>query len=122
MPDEDPRIVELRELRQKSKQGGGLDRIAKQHAKGKMTARERIDFLLDPDTFTEMEPFAIQLIDPQAEQSLGDGVVTGFGLIDGRTVYVYAQDFTIQGGSLGQMQSRKICRVMDLAAQVGAPV
>jgi methylmalonyl-CoA decarboxylase subunit alpha len=122
MSEEDPRIVELRMLREKSKQGGGSDRIAKQHAKGKMTARERIDFLLDPDTFSEMEPFAVQLIDPQAEQSLGDGVVTGFGLIDGRTVYVYAQDFTIQGGSLGQMQSRKICRVMDLAVQAGAPV
>jgi methylmalonyl-CoA decarboxylase subunit alpha len=122
MSEEDPRIVELRMLREKSKQGGGSDRIAKQHAKGKMTARERIDFLLDRDTFSEMEPFAVQLIDPQAEQSLGDGVVTGFGLIDGRTVYVYAQDFTIQGGSLGQMQSRKICRVMDLAVQAGAPV
>jgi methylmalonyl-CoA decarboxylase subunit alpha len=122
MSEDDPRISELRSIRERAKQGGGLDRIAKQHAKGKMTARERINFLLDPNTFVEMEAFAVQIIDPLAEQSLGDGVVTGFGLIDGRTVYVYAQDFTIQGGSLGQMQSRKICRVMDLAAQAGAPV
>src|SRR5271157_1132274 len=122
MSEEDPRILELRALREKSKQGGGFDRIAKQHEKGKMTARERISFLLDPNTFSEMEAFAVQMIDPQAEQPLGDGVVTGFGSIDGRTVYIYAQDFTIQGGSLGQMQSRKICRIMDLAVQAGAPV
>jgi methylmalonyl-CoA decarboxylase subunit alpha len=122
MSEEDPRIVELRAFREKAKLGGGADRIAKQHAKGKMTARERIDFLLDPGTFNELEPFALQQVDPQGEQNLGDGVVTGYGQVDGRTVYVYAQDFTIQGGSLGEMQGRKICRAMDLAVAAGAPI
>ncbi len=122
MTEEDPRIVELRAYRDKAKLGGGADRIAKQHAKGKFTARERIDLLLDPGTFNELEPFAVQLVDPQGEQNLGDGVVTGYGRVDGRTVYVYAQDFTVQGGSLGETQGRKICRVMDLAVQAGAPI
>src|SRR5512146_1334470 len=122
MSEVDPRILELRAFREKARQGGGLDRIAKQHAKGKLTARERIELLLDPNTFNELEPFAVQGVDPQAEQNLGDGVVTGYGQIDGRTAYVYAQDFTIQGGSLGEMQGRKICRVMDLAVEAGAPV
>jgi propionyl-CoA carboxylase beta chain len=122
MTEEDPRIVELRAFREKAKLGGGADRIAKQHAKGKMTARERIEDLLDPGTFNELEPFAVQQVDPQGEQNLGDGVVTGYGRVDGRTVYLYAQDFTIQGGSLGEMQGRKICRAMDLAVQAGAPV
>ncbi len=122
MSEVDPRILELRAFREKARQGGGADRIAKQHAKGKLTARERIDLLLDPGTFNELEPFAVQQVDPQAEQNPGDGVVTGYGLIDGRTVYVYAQDFTVQGGSLGEMQGRKICRAMDLAVEAGAPV
>jgi len=76
---EDPRIVELRAFREKAKLGGGADRIAKQHAKGKLTARERIDYLLDPGTFNELEPFAVQLVDPNSEQNLGDGVVTRSG-------------------------------------------
>ncbi len=122
MFEDDPRIAELRAFREKARLGGGADRIAKQHAKGKFTARERIEMLLDPGTFSELEPFAHQLVDPQAEQNLGDGVVSGYGLVDGRTVYIYAQDFTVQGGSLGDMQSRKICRAMDLAVQAGAPV
>ncbi len=122
MSEEDPRIVELRAMREKSREGGGVDRIAKQHAKGKQTARERIELLLDPGSFQELEPFAVQQVDPKSEKYLGDGVVSGFGSVDGRTVYVYSQDFTIQGGALGAMQSRKICRVMDLAVQSGAPV
>jgi len=123
--EEDPRILELRELRTRAQQGGGADRIAKQHAKGKLTARERIELLLDPGTFIELETFAVQQQDPLAmgdEKYLGDGVVTGYGLVDGRTVYVYAQDFTIQGGSLGEMQGIKICRTMDLAVRAGCPV
>jgi methylmalonyl-CoA decarboxylase subunit alpha len=125
MSEEDPRIIELRSLREKSRQGGGEDRIAKQHAKGKLTARERVNLLLDPGTFRELEPFVTQqinLLDEHGEKFLTDGVVTGYGQIDGRTVYVYSQDFTIQGGALGEMQSHKICRVMDLAAECGCPV
>ncbi len=123
--EEDPRILELRELRAKAQQGGGADRIAKQHAKGKLTARERIELLLDPNSFVEIEPFAVQQQDPMGtgdEKYLGDGVVTGYGLVDGRTIYVYAQDFTIQCGSLGEMQGTKICRAMDLAVRAGCPI
>jgi methylmalonyl-CoA decarboxylase subunit alpha len=125
MPEEDPRIVKLRAMRAQAQAGGGADRIAKQHAKGKLTARERIDLLLDPGTFHEIEPFVVQRSDElsiSSEKYLGDGVVTGYGLVDGRTVYVYAQDFTILGGAVGEMQGRKICRVMDLAVRSGSPV
>lgn len=125
MPQEDPRILELRARREKAKMGGGADRIAKQHAKGKQTAHERLEMLLDSGTFQELEPFVVQHsddLDPTMQKIPGDGVVTGFGKIDGRTVYVYAQDFTVQGGALGEMQSRKICRVMDLAVQCGCPI
>ncbi|MBP7228235.1 MAG: acyl-CoA carboxylase subunit beta [Longilinea sp.] len=125
MPEEDPRILELREKRAKARLGGGEDRIAKQHAKGKSTARERLELLLDPGSFQELEPFVTQQHDelnPDFEKYLGDGVVTGYGRVEGRLVYVYAQDFTVQGGALGEMQSHKICRVMDLAVREGAPV
>ena len=121
---EDPRILELRRTRAKARQGGGSDRVAKQHAKGKLTARERLDLLLDPGTFNEIEPFTTSEGDElglEPEHFLGDGVVTGYGQIDGRMVYVYAQDFTIYGGTLSEMQSHKICRVMDLALRNGAP-
>ncbi len=121
---EDPRILELRSMRAKAREGGGADRIQKQHAKGKMTARERVEMLLDRGTFNELEPFITSQKDPDTiatEQFLGDGVIAGYGQIDGRTVYVYAQDFTIFGGTLSEMQSHKICRVMDLALRNGAP-
>jgi propionyl-CoA carboxylase beta chain len=123
--DEDPRIFELRTLREKARRGGGAERIAKQHAKGKLTARERLDFLLDPGTFNEIEPFIISQGDELGlitEKFLGDGVVTGYGQVHGRTVYIYAQDFTVYGGTLSEMQSHKICRVMDLALRNGAPI
>jgi len=125
MTEEDPRILELRALRAKALLGGGADRIAKQHAKGKLTAHERLNLLLDPGSFQELEPFAQQEHNPlgtRDEKFPGDGVVTGYGTVDGRTVYAYAQDFTVQGGSLGNMQGRKICKVMDLAVHSGAPV
>ena len=125
MPQEDPRILELRAMREKALLGGGEDRIAKQHAKGKLTARERLDLLIDPGTFHELEPFITQQHDElntNAEKALGDGVVAGYGKIDGRTVYAYAQDFTVQGGALGEMQSQKICQTMDLAVRSGAPI
>jgi len=122
---EDPRILELRTMREKAHQGGGEKRIATQHAKGKLTARERLDLLLDPGTFNELEPFITQGADEMGiatEKFLGDGVVTGYGQIDGRTVYVYSQDFTVYGGTLGEMQSHKSCRVMDLAVRNGTPI
>jgi acetyl-CoA carboxylase carboxyltransferase component len=125
MPQEDPRILELRALREQARQGGGEERIARQHAKGKLTARERLNLLLDPGTFNELEPFITHQGDEMGlatEKYMGEGVVTGYGQIDGRTVYVYAQDFTIYGGTLSEMQSHKICRVMDLALRNGAPI
>lgn len=122
---EDPRILELREMREKAMLGGGSERIATQHAKGKLTARERLTLLLDPGTFNELEPFITHQGDElglATEKYMGDGVITGYGQIDGRTVYVYAQDFTIFGGTLSEMQSHKICRVMDLALRNGVPI
>jgi propionyl-CoA carboxylase beta chain len=121
MPEEDPRILELRALREKARLGGGEDRIAKQHAKGKLTARERIELILDPDTFQELDRYVVSRLEENPE-AYGDGVVTGFGRIDGRPVYIYAQDATVQAGALGEMQSVKICRAMDLAAKAGCPV
>jgi propionyl-CoA carboxylase beta chain len=125
MTQEDPRVLKLREIREKARLGGGLERIDAQHQKGKLTARERLEILLDPYTFNELEPFVIQPADEtglSTEKYLGDGVVTGYGQIDGRNVYLYAQDFTVFGGTLSVMQSRKICRVMDLALRNGVPV
>src|SRR3990172_9486721 len=121
---EDPRILELRKMRAKALEGGGKERIEKQHARGKLTARERIHLLLDPNTFNEIEPFITHQSEGNTllgEKYLGDGVITGYGQIDGRTVYLYAQDFTIYGGTLGEMQSHKICRVKDLALRNGTP-
>ncbi len=125
MPQDDPRVLELRRVRDRARQGGGPERIATQHSKGKLTARERLDVLLDPGTFHELEPFITQQSDELGLAPvpyLGDGVITGYGQIDGRTVYVYAQDFTIYGGTLSEMQAHKICRVMDLALRNGAPI
>lgn len=124
MSNEDPRILELRKLRAKALEGGGQERIQKQKAKGKLTARERVELLLDPGTFNEIEPFITHQGDEMnllTEKFYGDGVITGHGQINGRTVYLYSQDFTIYGGTLSEMQSRKICRVMDLAVRNGVP-
>jgi len=125
MADEDPRVLALRAMRLQARQGGGPERIARQHDKGKLTPWERLDLLLDPGTFNELEPFITHQGDElgfASQRYLGDGVVTGYGQIDGRTVYLYAQDFTIYGGTLSEMQSRKICRVMDLALRNGTPL
>jgi acetyl-CoA carboxylase carboxyltransferase component len=119
------KLQRLRELEATARQGGGEKRIAAQHDKGKLTARERIEKLLDPGTFEELDMFAQhrQTNFGLGEQKfLGDGVVTGYGKIDGRTVYVYAQDFTVLGGSMSEVQSRKVSKIMDLAMQNGAPV
>lgn len=122
MTQVDPRIEKLNTIRNKSLEGGGVEKIEKQHAKGALTARERIELLLDKGSFRELEPFVVQQNDSAADLPLGDGVVVGYGLVEGRTVYVYAQDFTVQGGALGEMHSRKICRVMDLAVKTGSPI
>ncbi|HEX2992533.1 MAG TPA: acyl-CoA carboxylase subunit beta, partial [Anaerolineales bacterium] len=124
MTQEDPRILELRRVRAKALEGGGAERIKKQKAKGKLTARERVELLLDEGTFNEIEPFITHQGDEMhllSEKYYGDGVITGYGQINGRTVYLYSQDFTIYGGTLSEMQSHKICRVMDLAVRNGVP-
>lgn len=122
MTEENPRIQKLMALRAESKLGGGQDRINKHHAKGSLTARERIDLLVDKGSFREIGAFSTGLNDPKGNDNYGDGVVTGYGQINGRTVYVYAQDFTVNGGSLGNIHAQKICRVMDLAAETGSPI
>ena len=119
------RIERLRKMREESLLGGGPVRIERQHAWGKLTARERLDLLLDPGSFVELDAFVTHRstefgLDEQ--HFLGDGVVTGHGLIDGRLVFVFSQDFTVFGGSLSEAYAEKICKVMDLAMKVGAPV
>src|SRR5512143_1159604 len=118
-------IERLDALNAKALTGGGAERIKKQHEAGKLTARERIDLLLDPGSFVEFDRFVTHRCTDfgmQDQKVLGDGVVTGHGTIDGRKVFVFAQDFTVFGGSLSASYARKICKVMDLAMKVGAPV
>ena len=118
-------IQKLVERREKARLGGGAKRIEAQHAKGKMTARERLALLLDPGSFEEYDMFVQHRctnFGMDKEHIDGDGVVTGCGTIDGRLVYVFAQDFTVSGGSLSKTMSEKICKVMDMAVRNGAPV
>lgn len=118
--------IELLEQKEKeAESGGGESRIKKQHDNGKLTARERIDLLLDKNTFVELDKFVVHRCNDFGmgdKKFLGDGVVTGYGKVEGRQVFVFAQDFTVFGGSLGMEHGRKICKIMDLAMQVGAPV
>jgi acetyl-CoA carboxylase carboxyltransferase component len=119
------KVKKLIELREKAREGGGVKRIEDQHAKGKMTARERILILLDEGSFEEYDMFVTHRTEDFGlgdKKYLSDGVVTGHGTIDGRVVYVFAQDFTIFGGSLSETFALKICKVMDQAMKVGAPV
>ncbi|MBA3248113.1 MAG: acyl-CoA carboxylase subunit beta [Pyrinomonadaceae bacterium] len=119
------KLEQLREREQHAEAGGGAERTARQHAAGKLTARERIDFLLDEGTFEEFDQHVVHRsrdFGLDAQQYPGDGVVTGYGLMDGRRVFVFAQDFTVFGGSLSETHAEKICKVMDLALKVGAPV
>lgn len=119
------KINELIKLREEAKLGGGQKRIDSQHKKGKLTARERIEMLLDEKSFEEFDMFVShRCIDfgLEKETYLSDGVVTGYGTIDGRLVYVFSQDFTVFGGSLSEMFAAKICKVMDMAMKTGAPV
>ncbi len=121
----DDRIDELRARRREAEKGGGEERIESQHEKGKMTARERIDYFLDEGTFHEFDQFRTHRnhkFGMEEEQTPGDGVVTGYGEVNGRTVFVFAHDFTVFGGSLGEVFAEKVCKVMDKAMEVGAPV
>ncbi|HET6380233.1 MAG TPA: acyl-CoA carboxylase subunit beta [candidate division Zixibacteria bacterium] len=119
------KLERLRRMREDARQGGGEQRIAQQHERGKLTARERLDLLLDPGSFVELDAFVTHRASDfglDEERYLGDGVVTGHGRIDGRTVFVYAQDFTVFGGSLSEAHAEKIVKVMDLAVENGAPI
>jgi len=119
------KIKQLLDKRELAKLGGGQKRIDSQHKKGKLTARERIDLLLDEGSFEEFDMFVSHRCTDfgiENEKYLSDGVVTGYGTIDGRLVYVFSQDFTVFGGSLSEMYAKKICKVMDQAMKVGAPV
>ncbi|GBD08777.1 Propionyl-CoA carboxylase beta chain [Candidatus Thermoflexus japonica] len=119
------RLEQLRRLRAEAQLGGGPERIAQQHAKGKLTARERLELLLDKGSFREVDPFVTTRVTDfglAERRYLGDGVVTGWGTIDGRLVYVYAQDFTVLGGSLGEGHARKIVKIMEMAMKNGAPI
>lgn len=119
------RLKDLYDRRKKAREGGGADRIQKQHQQGKLTARERIELLLDPGSFEEFDMFKEHRCHDfglENQKYPGDGVVTGYGTIDGRLVYVFSQDFTIFGGSLSETFAEKICKIMDLAMKTGAPV
>ncbi|MBV8668710.1 MAG: methylmalonyl-CoA carboxyltransferase, partial [Candidatus Eremiobacteraeota bacterium] len=103
----------------------GQDAIRKQHERGKLTARERVDQLLDPGSFVELDAFAVHRTDAfglDEKRFVGDGVVTGYGQIDGRRVFIFSQDFSVLGGSLGEVFAEKICKVMDLAVKTGNPI
>ena len=119
------KVKNLIDLRVQANLGGGAKRIASQHAKGKFTARERLEMLLDEGSFEELDMFVTHRCNNfglEKEKYLGDGVITGHGTIDGRTVYVFAQDFTVFGGSLSETMALKICKVMDMAMKMGCPM
>src|SRR5690606_34338446 len=114
----------LKERSSLAEEGGGPERLEKQRRSGKMTARDRIEFFLDEGTFEEFDKFVVHRSNDfglDKQKYLGDGVVTGHGRVDGREVFVFAQDFTVFGGSLSETHAQKICKVMDLAMKVGAP-
>jgi propionyl-CoA carboxylase beta chain len=118
-------LRKLEEKREAARQGGGERRVAAQHAKGKLTARERIDLLLDESSFEEWDMFVEHRCSDFGMDSQtvpGDGVVTGYGTVNGRLVFVFSQDFTVFGGSLSEAHAEKICKIMDQAMKVGAPV
>jgi acetyl-CoA carboxylase carboxyltransferase component len=119
------RMSRLLRMREEALEGGGPVRIERQHAWGKLTARERIELLLDPGSFQELDAFVVHRATEfglDRQHFLGDGVVTGHGTIDGRLVFVFSQDFTVFGGSLSETYADKICKIMDMAMKVGAPV
>lgn len=119
------KVRKLCELSEKASLGGGKERIEEQHVRGKLTARERLDILLDSGSFVETDRFVMHQshnFDMQKQKVLGDGVVTGYGRLDGRQVFVYAHDFTVLGGSVGESFAEKVCKVMDQAVKVGSPI
>src|ERR1035437_3516683 len=119
------KIKQLEEKIAEAQLGGGIKRIESQHKKGKLTARERLNFLLDEGSFEEIGMLVTHRsveFGMEREKYLGDGVITGYGTIHGRLVYVFSQDFTVFGGSLSETHAEKICKIMDLAMQNGAPV
>ena len=125
MATSDERLEQLERMRSEALLGGGPVRIERQHTFGKLTARERLDLLLDPGSFVELDAFVTHRatgFDMDRQHVLGDGVVTGHGTIDARPVFVFSQDFTVFGGSLSEAYAEKICKIMDLAMKVGAPV
>ena len=125
MSDSRKLLDDLHHRQSLAEQGGGPERVAQQHKKGKLTARERLDLLLDEGSFVELDRFVThRSTDFGLEQQVfpGDGVVTGWGRIEGRLVYVFSQDFTVFGGSLSEAHAEKICKVMDLAQRNGAPI
>ena len=118
-------LAELEARRAVARAGGGARRVAAQHAKGKLTARERLELLLDEGSFEEFDMFVAHRCTDfgmEADRPAGDGVVTGWGTINGRQVYVFSQDFTVMGGSVSETHGAKICKIMDMALQNGAPV
>lgn len=124
-PKDSEKLQHLRELKAKARLGGGEKRIEDQHKKGKLTARERLDLLLDKDSFEEIDALVVHRSTDfglDKEKYLGDGVVTGTGKIDGRLVFVFSQDFTVFGGSLSEAHAEKICKIMDMAMKVKAPI
>jgi len=119
------RLAELEKREKEALLGGGKERIEKQHKAGKLTARERVELLFDKGTFEEVDKFVVHRCTDfgmEKNKVVGDGVITGFGRIDGRLVYVFAQDFTVFGGSLSEMYAKKICKIMDMAMKCGAPI
>jgi propionyl-CoA carboxylase beta chain len=119
------RLKKLEEMNAQALTGGGESRIERQHAAGKLTARERLELLFDPGTFVEVGKFVVHRCNDfgmQEQKILGDGVVTGYGKIDGRTIFSFAQDFTVFGGSLSGAFAEKICKIMDLSAKAGCPL
>jgi propionyl-CoA carboxylase beta chain len=122
---DDPKVKRLRETIAKGRSGGGTDRIKAQHERGRLTARERIDLLLDKGSFREVDAFVTHRTSDfnlDRQKYLGDSVVTGWGTIEGRLVYIFSQDFTVFGGSLGEVHAEKVCKIMDMALKNGAPV
>lgn len=119
------KIQQLRDKMAKAKQGGGPKRVERQHASGKLTARERIEKFLDPGSFVEMDQFVTHrcvYFGMEKVEAPAEGVVTGYGTVDGRLIFIYAQDFTVVGGSLGEMHANKIVKILDMAITMGAPV
>src|SRR6184192_4476578 len=119
------KLAQLQEIRDEAVHAGSQSAVEKQHEKGKLTARERVEKLLDPGSFQELDTFVRHRtsdFDMLKNRPWGDAVVTGHGKIDGRDVCVFSQDFTVFGGSLGEVMAEKMCKIMDLAARIGCPV